>query len=100
MSRGRRRYGATVTTATTAWAVELQDVLGHEVGNPAHRCRVERDATTLLVHLSGEDGDGWTALAVDRATRHWAVGQARTQLAAATRAVDLLRGRSAEDQPE
>ena len=50
----------------------------------------------LLVHLSGEDGDGWTALAVDRATRRWAVGQARTQLAAATRAVDELRGRGAD----
>ena len=67
----------------------------HEVGNPAHRCRVEHDGATLLVHLSGEDGEGWTALAVDRATRRWAVGQARTQLAAATRAVDLLREQGA-----
>jgi hypothetical protein len=63
----------------------------HETGNPDHRCRVEHDATTLLVHLSGEDGDGWTTLAVDRATRRWSVAQAPTQLAAATRAVDLLR---------
>jgi hypothetical protein len=69
----------------------------HELGNPAHRCRVEHDAHTLLVHLSGEDGDGWTALAVDRATRRWAVGQAHTQLAAATRAVDRLRGHHPED---
>jgi hypothetical protein len=87
------RWGSFVADAEAAHII-------HEAGNPAHRCRVEHDATTLLVHLSGEDGDGWTALAVDRATRHWAVGQARTQLAAATRAVDLLRGRSAEDQPE
>ena len=72
----------------------------HEVGNPAHRCRIEHDAHTLLVHLSGEDGDGWTALAVDRATRRWAVGQARTQLTAATRAVDGLRGQHPDDSPE
>jgi hypothetical protein len=68
----------------------------HEVGNPTHRCRVEHDGATLLVHLSGEDGDGWTALAVDRATRRWAVGQARTQLEAATRAVDELREQGAD----
>ena len=60
------------------------------MGNPAHRCRVEHDARTLLVHLSDEDGDGWTALAVDRSTRAWAVAQASTQLAAATRAVGML----------
>ena len=70
------------------------------MGNPAHRCRVEHDARTLLVHLSDEDGDGWTALAVDRGTRRWAVGQARTQLAAATRAVDGLRGQHADVPPE
>ena len=67
----------------------------HEVGNPAHRCRVEHDDRVLLVHLSGEEGAGWTALAVDRDTRRWAVGQARTQLEAATRAVDELRGQDA-----
>ena len=79
------------------WGSFVADAQGdhvvHEAGNPAHRCRVEHDAATLLVHLSGEDGDGWTTLAVDRATRSWAVGQAATQLAAATRAVELLRGR-------
>jgi hypothetical protein len=64
----------------------------HEVARPRHRCRVEHDAATLLVHLSDEDGDGWTTLAVDRATRRWAVAQAPTQLAAAGRAVDQLRG--------
>jgi hypothetical protein len=72
----------------------------HETGNPAHRCRIEHDADTLLVHLSGEDGDGWTALAVDRETRRWAVGQARTQMAAATRAVDGLRGQHPAGSPE
>lgn len=55
----------------------------HEDGNPAHRVRVEHNAHTLLVHLSEEDGDGWTVLAVDRATRRWAVAQARRQLEAA-----------------
>ena len=63
----------------------------HEEGNPGHRVRVEHDPATLLVHLSGEDGEGWTTLAVDRETRRWAVAQDRTQLAAATRAVDELR---------
>jgi hypothetical protein len=67
----------------------------HEEGRPKHRCRVEHDAATLLVHLSDEDGDGWTTLAVDRATRSWAVAQAPTQVAAAMRAVDLLRDRPA-----
>jgi hypothetical protein len=78
------RWGSFVADAEGAHVV-------HEVGNPAHRCRVEHDDRTLLVHLSGEDGDGWTALAVDRMTRRWAVGQDRTQLAAASRAVDMLR---------
>jgi hypothetical protein len=55
----------------------------HEEGRPDHRLRVEHDRRTLLVHLSEEDGDGWTVLAVDRATRRWAVAQARRQLDAA-----------------
>lgn len=54
-----------------------------EQDNPAHRLRVEHNRDTLLVHLSEEDGDGWTVLAVDRATRRWAVSQARRQLDAA-----------------
>ena len=87
------RWGSFVADAEAAHVL-------HEVGNPAHRCRIEHDAHTLLVHLSGEDGDGWTALAVDRATRRWAVGQARTQLAAATRAVEGLRGQHADGSSE
>ena len=87
------RWGSFVADAEAAHVL-------HEVGNPAHRSPIEHDAHTLLVHLSGEDGDGWTALAVDRATRRWAVGQARTQLAAATRAVDGLRGQHADDSSE
>jgi hypothetical protein len=59
-------------------------------GNPVHRLRVEHDADTLLVHLSDEDGGGWTVIAVDRATRRWAVAQARRQLDAATDAYERL----------
>jgi hypothetical protein len=83
------RWGSFVADAALAHVL-------HEQGNPAHRCRVEHDGTTVLVHLSGEDGDGWTALAVDRRTRRWAVGQARTQLAAAGAAMEALRAQDAD----
>jgi hypothetical protein len=63
----------------------------HEDGNPAHRLRVEHDGETLLVHLSGEDGSGWTVLAVDRSTRAFAVAQAGRQLDAAQEAYTRLR---------
>ena len=43
----------------------------HEGSNPDHRLRVERDETPLI-HLSVEDGHGWTTIAVDRATRRLA----------------------------
>ena len=61
-----------------------------EDGNPHHRLRVEHNADTLLVHLSDEDGSGWTVLAVDRATRRWAVAQARRQGEAAEDAYSRL----------
>jgi len=64
----------------------------HEEGNPNHRVRVEHNQHTILVHLSGEDGQGWTVLAVDRETRRWAVGEASTQLTAAEAAFDQLYG--------
>jgi hypothetical protein len=64
-------------------------ILGEE-GNPAHRLRVEHNRDTLLVHLSDEDGQGWTVLAVDRPTRRWAVAQARRQTEAAQQAFDRL----------
>ena len=67
----------------------------HEDGNPAHRLRVEHDRETLLVHLSGEDGDGWTVMAVDRATRRFAVAQAGRQLDAAREAYERLYGERA-----
>jgi hypothetical protein len=61
-----------------------------EEGNPAHRVRVEHNLDTILVHLSGEEGQGWTVLAVDRATRRAAVGESRRQRDAARQAFDRL----------
>ena len=43
----------------------------HEQGNPMHRVRVEHNKFTLLIHISNEDGDGWTTFALDRPTREW-----------------------------
>lgn len=62
----------------------------HEESNPEHRVRVEHDAFTLIIHLSDEAGGGWTAVAVDRETRRWAVAQARRQVDAAKEAYDEL----------
>ena len=62
----------------------------HEQGNPGHRLRVEHNRSTVLVHLSDEDGKGWTCPAVDRATRCWAVSQAMGQLEAAEDAFGRL----------
>jgi catechol 2,3-dioxygenase-like lactoylglutathione lyase family enzyme len=62
----------------------------HQQGNAAHRARVEHNRDTLLVHLSDEDGRGWTVLAVDRATRRVAVAQALRQLEAAEEAFARL----------
>lgn len=63
-----------------------------EEGNPRHRVRVEHDRHTLLVHISDEDGTGWTALAIDRASRAWSVAQRDGQLDAATVACTALYG--------
>lgn len=62
----------------------------HEQTNPAHRVRVEHDRHTLLIHLSGEDGDGWTTVAVDRSTRRCAVAQDRRQTDTARAAYQQL----------
>jgi hypothetical protein len=63
----------------------------HEQGNEAHRLRVEHDRTRLYVELSGEDGSGpWTVLAVDRASRRYAVAQAETKTAATRDAAHAL----------
>jgi hypothetical protein len=61
-----------------------------EDGNPRHRLRVEHNRDTILVHVSDEDGDGWTVLAVDRATRRSTVAQGRRQRDAAREAFDGL----------
>ena len=64
----------------------------HEDGNPAHRLRVEHDDRTLLIHLSGEDGSGWTVFAVDRTTRDVAIAAGRRQIDAAREAHERLYG--------
>jgi hypothetical protein len=64
----------------------------HEEANPAHRVRVEHDAYTLLIHLSDEDGRGWTTIAVDRATRRCAVIHGTTQSGTAHKAYESLYG--------
>jgi hypothetical protein len=61
-----------------------------EEGHPAHRVRVEHNQDTLLVHISDEDGQGWTTVAIDRTTREWSVAQRRRQLDAAQAASTLL----------
>lgn len=61
-----------------------------EEGNPRHRVRVEHDGATLLVHISHEDGEGWTTLAIDRPTREWAIAQRNRQLDSAETAYNLL----------
>jgi hypothetical protein len=82
--------------ARTRWTSFVADAdaeparILHEEGNPAHRLRVEHNQDTLLVHLSGEEGEGWTVLAVDRATRRWVVEQRLRQLDAAEAAYSRL----------
>jgi hypothetical protein len=63
-----------------------------EEGNSSHRVRVEHDNHTLLVHVSDEDGRGWTTIAIDRATRAWAVAQRDVQLDAAVGSCRALYG--------
>jgi hypothetical protein len=64
----------------------------HEQSNPQHRLRVEHDDHTLLIHLSDEDGGGWTTIAVDRTTRQWAVVQHVRQSDSAHDAYEALYG--------
>ena len=61
-----------------------------EESNPLHKVRVEHNRDTLLVHISNEDGDGWTTVAIDRSTREWSVAQRRRQLDAASAACSNL----------
>ena len=51
------------------------------------RVRVEHGRDTPLVHISNEDGGGWTTVAIDRPTREWSVAQGDTQRDAATAAL-------------
>jgi len=84
---GRRRW----TSFVAEERVDDKPVRGlHEQTDPRHRLRVEHDAHTLLIHLSDEDGDGWTTIAVDRATRQSAVTHHRRQADAARGAYDAL----------
>lgn len=61
-----------------------------EEGNPQHRVRVEHNKHTLLFHISDELGQTWTTVAIDRATREWAVAQRARQLEAAEAAYGHL----------
>jgi hypothetical protein len=71
-------------TSFVASALRGRVVRGlEEEGNPKHRVRVEQNKDTLLIHISGEDGPGWTTLAIDRATREWSVAQRHSQADAA-----------------
>jgi hypothetical protein len=83
--RARSRW-----TSFMADPAEAKPRILYEQGNPAHRVRVGHNGETLLVHLSDEDGGGWTVLAVDRATRDWAVAQAPRQIEAAEHAYKQL----------
>ena len=71
-----------------------------EESNPKHRARVEYSAETILVHLSNEDGKGWTVMAVDRKTREWAVAQGDTQMSAVKEAFDGLYSSGSKPPPK
>jgi hypothetical protein len=58
--------------------------------NPLHRVRVEHNRETLLIHLSNEDGQGWTCIVIDRKSREWSIAQRRVQMEAATAAYGNL----------
>jgi hypothetical protein len=77
-------------TSFVADPTERRPRVLHEDGNPAHRARIEHNRDTILVHLSGEDGHGWTVLAVDRGTRRCAVAEGERQLDAAQEAFERL----------
>ena len=88
---GRKRWTSFVASERTRGRVIRQL---HEEENPGHRLRVEHDEDTLLIHLSDEDGPGWMTIAIDRATREFAVGRGRRQIDSAALAYDAVhRGR-------
>lgn len=62
---------------------------------PAVRRTACESSTTvhmLLVHLSAEAGAGWTTVAIDRASRAWAIAQRDVKVDAASAADDALYG--------
>ncbi len=73
---GGRRWTSFVAGDTTPGRIVRQL---HEEENPHRGLRVEHDAHTLLIHLSDEDGGGWTTIAVDRSSRSCAVAQGSRQ---------------------
>jgi hypothetical protein len=80
-------------TSFVGSAVRSRTVRGlEEEGNPLHRVRVEHNRDTLLVHISDEDGQGWTTVAIDRATREWSIAQRRRQIDATKTAYANLYG--------
>lgn len=85
---GRGRWTSFVAECALGPAVVVRGL--HEQTNPRHRIRVEHDAHTLLIHLSDEDGAGWTTIAVDRDSRRWAVAQDRRQATTSSDAYERL----------
>ena len=85
-SKRSRRWTSFVGSVARGRAVRGLE----EEGNPCHRVRVEHNEDTLLVHISGEDGKGWTTVAIDRPTREWSIAQRQTQSEAATAAYSNL----------
>jgi hypothetical protein len=63
-----------------------------EEGNSHHRVKVTHNLSTLLVHVSDEDGKGWTTVAINRDTRECAIAQRPRQLDSAETAYGLLYG--------
>lgn len=86
-----RRWTSFVAAVNDAHGKPVRGL--HEQANPRHRLRVEHDPHTLLIHLSDEDGAGWTTIALDRASRQWAVAQDARQSDTARGAYDALYGR-------
>jgi hypothetical protein len=85
-NRRSRRWTSFVASALRGRVVRGLE----EEGNPQHRVRVEHNQDTLLIHISGESGFGWTTVAIDRASREWSIAQRRRQMDAAEAAYSHL----------
>ena len=97
MTDGRSKPVAKPTRRSVRWTSFVGTVARgrtvrglEEEGNAAHRVRVEHNRDTLLVHISDEDGQGWTTVAIDRTTREWSIAQRTRQLDAVAAAYALL----------